>query len=224
MAGVRKVYIVGQAFASLFQSMFRNKGGWQIVNTPEAAEFLQFTGGADISPSLYKDAEHPTTHASPKRDEYEVDMYQAWVGKKKMLGVCRGHQLFAALNGCKLYQDVDGHASGNHLVIDVETEEKHIVSSVHHQMVRNTTAGVDGRIVALANVSHRKRFMLNGQEMTHGVGFGDIEAMYWASTQSLGVQFHPEFGPTSCTNYYFQLIDRYFPQQETVNDDSSQTA
>lgn len=191
--------------------MFNRREGWRVVATPEEAEFLQFTGGADINPALYDDAPHPTTSYSTPRDDFEVATYKQWVGKKKMLGVCRGHQLFAALNGCKLYQDVDGHGGRNHAVVDVDTEEVHLVSSVHHQMVRNSSVGKDCKIVALSNISRDKKFVLNGQEMSHGHGYGDIEALYWDNTKSLGVQFHPEFGPQSCTDYYFKLIDRHFP-------------
>lgn len=209
---MRKVYIVGAAFASLFRAMFEKQGGWQVVSTPEEADFLQFTGGADINPQLYGDEQHHTTTFSPQRDAFEVGVYKEWKGRKKMLGVCRGHQLFAALNGAKLYQDVDNHAHGNHPVVDVLTEKQHIVSSVHHQMVRNSTADTNSRILALTKKANLKKFVLNGQEVAHGNGYGDIEAMIWDDTQSLGVQFHPEFGPKSCTDYYFELIDREFPE------------
>jgi len=144
----------------------------------------------------------------------EVDMYNAWVGKKKMLGVCRGLQLFAALNDGKLYQDVDGHGNGNHTVTDMVTGLRHIVSSVHHQMVRNTHVKKGAVIIAIASESRDKKYMLNGLEQSHGRGFGDIEAMYYPDTLSLGVQFHPEFGPVTCANYYFELIDRHFPEEK----------
>lgn len=201
----KKVYIVGNAFRGSFVTMF-SKRGWDIVDTPEEAEYLQFTGGADINPQIYSHAKHPTTSFSVGRDEQEVQVYNTWRGKKKMLGVCRGAQLFCGLNGGTLYQDVNNHAGSNHVVTDLMTGESVIVSSVHHQMMRPST---NAEIIAVSTEATEKDFMSGGTIVVHGRKDGrDPEVVYWKETQSLGFQGHPEFGPQTCENYYFELIER----------------
>lgn len=211
---MNKVYIVGTAFGHAFRSMFRAKG-WQIVDTPEDADFLQFTGGADISPNWYNQTAHPRTYVSLQRDKDEVSMYQEWETKKKMLGVCRGAQLLCAMAGGTLYQDVNNHGR-EHKVIDIATEREILVSSIHHQMMRPPA---NANVLAICNVATRKEFLSrSGDIITHEnikmgetySGNADVEAAHFPNINALAFQPHPEFGPKSCTDYYFELIERMF--------------
>lgn len=81
----RKIYVVGNAtnYANWMQA--------ELVEDMKNADLVLFTGGEDVSPSLYNSPKHHTTSCSPMRDEYEVKEYK----KAKDLGlpcigICRG--------------------------------------------------------------------------------------------------------------------------------------
>lgn len=205
---MKSVYIVGKAFAGSFNKMF-SAAGWAVVDSPDKADFLQFTGGADISPNLYRQPKHPTTHYNTERDKHECAMVQEWKGKKNLLGVCRGAQLFCALSGDSLYQDVDGH-NRSHDIVDFESGEIIRVSSIHHQMMNPDQSKC--QVLAVAHTSSvRESMSRSGDLIRDGVaGNSDIEAVFYPEGKMLCYQPHPEFGPDSCTSYYFKLIERCF--------------
>lgn len=205
-----KVYIVGSSFVLSFKRMF-SAAGWEVVNTPEEADYLQFTGGADINPALYGEFEHPQTYFNTQRDEQEVAVYDAWKGRKKLLGVCRGGQLLCAMAGGTLYQHVNNHGR-EHKVTDVATERSILVSSVHHQMMRPPR---NAEVLAICSVATKKEWVnraggVSVHECINKTDFPDVEAAYFPVIDALGFQPHPEFGPASCTAYYFELIGRVF--------------
>lgn len=82
-----KVFVVGPD-TSITRMFIAND--WKIVSDIEDAEYIQFTGGADVSPMLYGEPKHPRTYNDPGRDNREADVYYRYFGKKKMLGICRG--------------------------------------------------------------------------------------------------------------------------------------
>ena len=77
----------------------------QIADTVDG---VLFTGGHDVSPALYGEEALPVCGACcPARDEMERQLFSLlWAQDKPMLGICRGLQLFNALLGGTLYQDL----------------------------------------------------------------------------------------------------------------------
>lgn len=72
-----------------------------------------FTGGPDISPSIYGAEPHERTVTRPARDEAELPLLRATIeADLPMLAICRGMQLMVAAYGGRLHQhlpDVLGH-------------------------------------------------------------------------------------------------------------------
>jgi len=75
----------------------------------ETVDGLLFSGGADIDPSIYGDADvHDTTYGvDPRRDTYEIALIQkAAAQDKPILGICRGLQVINVALGGTLIQDI----------------------------------------------------------------------------------------------------------------------
>lgn len=149
----------------------------------EPPNLLLFTGGQDISPSLYG-RNYPFIHFSKLRDTWEVTWYK-WAVKHKvpMFGICRGMQLFTALTGGELIPDVEGHF-GHHLVYSNSLCCHFEVNSIHHQMC---VPNQKGNVLAF----------------TRNIAFEDDtnepEAIVFPEIKALGVQWHPEMMPIDST-------------------------
>lgn len=198
------VYIIdGNAqYRQMFEKM-----GWEITHDLNAADLVQFTGGADVSPFIYGEKNHPTTGNDPRRDLVEAGYYALCVRMgKKMAGICRGGQFLNVMNGGRMYQDVDGHAIvGTHQCTDLVTGAKIQVTSTHHQMM---VPDFHGEVLAFSRESTRKETCEG--EYAHGTKDDDVEVVFYEDTNSLCFQPHPEFhGADSTREYYFSLIDRY---------------
>lgn len=188
------------------ERMFRARGFSATVDVSipdDRIGAVAFMGGTDISPSLYGEKKLPVTQdPDNRRDAAEVAMYKRFIGVPK-LGICRGAQLLNVLNGGSLYQHVDGHVSGQHYVEDVDGSRV-LVSSIHHQMLRPHK---DGKLIAWAFLSSARN---SGEETDTSKAHKDPEVVFYEKTGSLCFQGHPEFGPDSCTNYFFNLIERLY--------------
>lgn len=186
--------------------MFKSRG-WEITETHKDADLIQFTGGEDVTPSMYGERSHPTTHSSLERDKAEYFLYADVLGAKPMAGICRGGQFLNVVNGGELYQDVDGHAiGGTHpmYTTDGRTIE---VTSTHHQMMRPMKGAT---VIATAHEATRKEYM-RGKFVVidNGMEKPDVEVVMYKQNRCLCFQPHPEFerAPKECTDYYFELIE-----------------
>jgi gamma-glutamyl-gamma-aminobutyrate hydrolase PuuD len=202
-----KVFIVCADYA--IGDMFRERG-YEIVTELSDADIVQFTGGADVSPGLYGEDEHPRTYFTPMRDANEKMIYDNCLAMgTPMLGICRGGQFLNVMNGGKLYQDVRGHAmQGLHECFDLLTGRRHMVSSTHHQMMR---MGATGKLLAIAtHIGKDKQHMADGQCVTVHDDVVDTEAVFYENSISLCFQPHPEYGyaADSCRDLYFSYIEK----------------
>lgn len=176
--------------------------GWNVVLDHKKADFICFTGGADISPKFYGAEKHPYTHTNPHRDSYEEMMYRETIGKP-MLGICRGGQLLNAFSGGSMFQHVDNH-SRTHKAVDLESGDIRTFSSVHHQMM---IPGEKGRVLAVAPGVSTFREVPGEKSTGH---HDDVEAIFYEDTQAFCFQPHPEWGPPDCTEYFFQKINQLY--------------
>tara|TARA_Y100001973_G_scaffold106774_1_gene187455 strand:+ start:3060 stop:3680 length:621 start_codon:yes stop_codon:yes gene_type:complete len=203
-----KVYVLGMAPA--YVAMFERQEGFKVVNSLNQADAVQFTGGEDVTPSLYNELRHPRTYNNEARDKIESDVFETCLGKKHMLGICRGSQFLNVMNGGRTYQDVNNHAiSGTHACFS-ELLGTHVeVTSTHHQIMRPHKRGeVDGWAWKLAT---RKEHMDYEGNITTALNDPkDIEAVFYEDTRCLCFQPHPEFaGAHSTRDYYFSLINHF---------------
>lgn len=150
------------------------------IEVVKKADLVVFTGGEDINPKLYGESNRYSGF-NDDRDTAEIEVFQ-WCLElnKKMLGICRGHQLLNALTGGHLVQDLyhDLHQThgGNHAIEDMVSGSQWIVpnsfitvNSMHHQGVIEPGRG------------------LTPTSWFRGV-FESCE-----SDNIITVQFHPEF-------------------------------
>jgi gamma-glutamyl-gamma-aminobutyrate hydrolase PuuD len=100
--------------------------------------FVLFTGGEDVSPSLYTSYTNKNIQCNRHRDENELRIFGE-VAERYIphAGICRGSQFLCAMNGGLLIQDTDYHALSLTHPIQVKVANtlcKIQVTSTHHQM------------------------------------------------------------------------------------------
>jgi carbamoylphosphate synthase small subunit len=200
----KNVYIVTPQYG--YDKLFL-ENGWGVVSSMDNADLVLFTGGEDVSPSMYGERKHPKTHANIDRDEYEYEEFCRAVEKDiPCVGICRGGQFLNVVNGGAMYQHVEEHCMA-HRLTDVATGKEYKVSSTHHQMMR--PASVGAVVVAEAYENGGKEWMI-GNDICKTFAGPDVEVVWYASTLSLCFQPHPEFsGYNECSEYFFELIKRY---------------
>lgn len=124
-----KIYVVGGAdnYVNFIENV-------QLTNKLEDAQLVVFTGGEDVTPSLYGCKKHRTTYSNLKRDQDEQVIFNKIDPKKQVcLGICRGSQFLCVMNGGKLVQNVTSHAIGfTHGITD--GNKIYQITSTHHQM------------------------------------------------------------------------------------------
>lgn len=132
---MKKIFVpntmLQQATKALLSSRF------EIVDKPEDADAICFTGGEDINPEIYGDKCMNCTYFNTNRDKYEIGLYNLY-SDKKFIGICRGAQLLAALKGMSLVQDITSNHPSIHAVDYMREDgktERVIVNSYHHQAI-----------------------------------------------------------------------------------------
>jgi putative glutamine amidotransferase len=132
---------------------------------------LMLTGGGDVDPVLYGEAQHGTFQAAESgRDAFEIALAQAAIARGiPFLAICRGMQVLNVAMGGTLFQDIPSQITGAlehsvpqprvHIAHEIwvskgsrlstlladhmEDGETCHVNSRHHQSVRNAAEGFD---------------------------------------------------------------------------------
>lgn len=185
----RTVYVVGGAneYVNWMQSA--------IVDKMEDAKFVVFTGGADVSPSLYKKKKHFTTYPSPKRDEEEVEEFnKARQLNKPLVGICRGAQFLCVQAGGILVQD-QANLRLYH-PMQVKDGKSIMVSSSHHQ-AQYPWVLPENKYRILGWTKGQSKYHLgetDKDEMIIGKVDGEIEVelCHFPEIDALAIQSHPE--------------------------------
>lgn len=190
--GARAHVLPGAFYGSIVSLMAQS--GCTKANTIEEADIVVFAGGADIDPQLYGQKALPCTYFNADRDTHEIWAYhKALNAGIPMFGICRGAQFLHAMNGGKLWQDVQHHAGNDHSIIDIVNDTKVVATSIHHQMLRDKS---DLIIVATAATQVSKKFV--AADVSINIERGgyelEIEAGYYDKTKCFFVQGHPEVG------------------------------
>lgn len=79
------VFVVGGAlgYANFLEDVV-------FVDKVEDAELVIFTGGEDVTPSLYGCRKHPSTYSNAVRDLEEKEIFNMIKPNQIALGICRG--------------------------------------------------------------------------------------------------------------------------------------
>ena len=216
LCSVRNYYNVMGTFSDLFNdtkqiSLNSFENGFKFKD----GDVLLLGGGADISPSLYK--QEPNRYcgasASPSdRDAEERMIVQNAVRSGiPIVGICRGAQLLCAMSGGSLYQHVVNHSGANHTMITVDGD-KLDVTSAHHQMMN--PMGSKHELIAWAEDVMSPVHLIEGDSNVSV----DIEpeVVYFKETKGLAIQYHPEFMARSedAVEYARNLVQKYLINQE----------
>lgn len=201
---MKKVYIEhpSQDYRDLFQVI-----GFAVVDSPDNADLICFTGGADVSSAYYGDKQHPATFSDHYRDAKEERIFLSMLDKKKaMVGICRGAQFLNVMSGGRMYQDVTDHTR-SHYLTDVETGEVVYVSSTHHQMM---LPSLGGKVLAYGNHTAQAEWY-DGAIIKRSEAVQSVEVVHYAGTHCLCFQPHPEFDDTvfdGMRNYFAGLLEK----------------
>jgi gamma-glutamyl-gamma-aminobutyrate hydrolase PuuD len=205
-----KVYVVG-SYMSQYTAMFRRQG-WDAASNIKAADLVQFTGGEDVSPSLYGHSQHKNTYANADRDRKEQIIFELCLkDEKPMAGICRGGQFLNVMCGGKMVQHCDGHGvSGGHEARDERTGEVFNVSSTHHQMMVPHNQHAEVIITARRSTWCEKHI---NERLVHynTTKTRDIEALWYPKFNSFCFQPHPELpGWNALADRYFCYLQEFF--------------
>lgn len=172
-----------------------------MVANIKRADCILFTGGSDISPSMYGDYDIQGTYSYAERDRLEEVVYRIAIDEKKSsLGICRGAQLACVIAGGRLIQDVTGHNRGQHKMTTDDGQEL-ITSSVHHQMM--LPLNTEHRLIAWSNkistryhcgsdihVKPEHKSIIN---LASAYEDGkEPEVIFFPEIRAFGIQGHPE--------------------------------
>jgi putative glutamine amidotransferase len=161
---------------------------WQVLKD---AKLVIFTGGADINPAIYG---QPNLYSQfmPERDTAEIEVLRrCLMNGKKMLGVCRGHQLINAYLGGLLVQDI-------------ATQLNTVHEPDHSLEVMDETGIIPNVYCSYVNSIHHQGVVKPGEGLT--------PTTYWKGVfesteneQILTTQFHPEWmdNPDNALNLSF---------------------
>jgi putative glutamine amidotransferase len=180
-----------------------------ITQCADTFDGFLFTGGHDVSPSVYKEKELPMCgDICSDRDKMEAILFEEAVSErgKPAFGICRGIQLFNAVLGGTLYQDLPSQQGVNHAqkppydaplhkvsilsdtpLFELIDESQISVNSYHHQAVKFLAPKLTAMAVS---------------------GDGIVEAVYMPERAFVwAVQWHPELWPENAVSK--KLFDRF---------------
>lgn len=175
---------------------------------------LLFTGGHDISPELYNESRsllcgNPCT----ERDIMEKKLFElALKYDKPSLGICRGIQLFNALLGGTLYQDIPTQLKSG----IVHKQKPPYDVPIHEiEIIKDTPLfDIIGKDRIMVNSYHHQGIRQLASSLTVAAKARDglIEGVYMKDKRFiLAVQWHPEFiykKDEDCLNIVRSLIEK----------------
>lgn len=192
-----------------YEQLFKSFG-FTVVSRPDDAALVCFTGGEDVSPSLYGDDEHRNTWANFDRDRREQRLFGTLLDKRvPMVGICRGAQFLNVMSGGRMYQHVQEHGR-SHPIVDLATGETIYVTSTHHQMLLPQGKH---ELVAVSQLRGTREWF-EGQVFKRDISEQDNEVVYYENTNCLCFQPHPEMYQhhhdyDGMRKYFRSLLQRY---------------
>lgn len=212
MKSKRKIFVIGGS---------NNYANWMqgtIVQNPDEADLIVFSGGEDVNPAMYGEKCGKYTSFS-KRDELEKWFFDKYVRKVPMWGTCRGLQIGTVFAGGKLIQDVNFHTGANHDVYvgyipkSEEFGTLYEITTCHHQMCYPFNLPKEDYVVIGKSSPALSNTYTNGdnKEIVLPENFCEPEILFYPKIRFLGVQGHPEFSscPQDTIKYLQDLLDEF---------------
>lgn len=201
----RSVYIVGSSYKSQTATCFNaHPDQFTLTEDFDSADVYVFTGGEDIYPGIYGEKQLPVTHTNTKRDTEEITAYHAIAAGKAKVGICRGAQLLNALNGGKMWQDVNNHQGGRHVihtkVKGLFKDDRFTSNSIHHQMMIPAFKG------ETLGVAYESDYRFKAGKEIRGTFFVDTEVVWYPEDRAFCFQAHPEFGHKETHDAFFTYL------------------
>lgn len=192
-----KAFVLPGAFYGACVALMA-EAGFGKANTVEDADVVVFIGGEDINPKLYDAKAHRSSFWTDDRDFQEEFFYRkAQRLNKVCFGICRGAQFLHAMNGGKLWQNVNNHGGPDHVIYDIDDDVYVTATSLHHQMLQFNK---DMEVIACTKEQVATKFeeadlVVHVDKETDDAAVElEIEAGCYALTQCFFVQGHPEIG------------------------------
>lgn len=160
-----------------------------------------FTGGEDVSPEIYGEENQGSRGCNLSRDQEEVEVYNHYVGKVPLVGICRGGQLLNVLNGGKMIQDLGETVSGMVYVRRWHNDYQATGYSLmvdHHQGMKRGYTFAKGQF-RLGDLRYQKIVQHLSPEYV----------LYYPKTRSFCFQPHPEWGHEGTEGLFFELLEDY---------------
>jgi len=152
------------------------------------------SGGVDVDPTYYNEANTHSLGVSPERDRFEIALVQAARRENKaILGICRGIQILNISFGGSLYQDIPTMIVGvlQHNNWEAGKDAYHAVSFSRPSPLSK----LFGQDEIQVNSSHHQslREIGKGLEVLAASSDGVVESVTCPSDRfTFGVQWHPE--------------------------------
>ena len=217
-----KIYVVG---GDNYYTRFMSVSRYDITDELENADVVLFTGGEDVTPSLYGKQKHHSTYCNIDRDIYEKSIFDSMKPNQVALGICRGSQFLCAMNGGILVQDCRNHAIGGgsgHKIVEVLSDgtlgKTITATSTHHQMQYPYVLPEDYYTVLYKSKEIRSTIHEgDGIDPEVIMKKGEPEIVYYhvpGKPKCLAVQGHPEMMrdtdefPTEVTKLLLNIITR----------------
>lgn len=169
-----------------------------ISSIAEAFDGFLFTGGPDIDPDIYGErAEACCGKPCPERDILEEILFRQVIKlDKPAFGICRGLQLFNALLGGTLYQDIPSQLQSEKQI--VHNQKPPYDKMVHLVYIEKESPlyqilGLDSMMV---NSYHHQGIKRLSDQLVSAAKAEDglTEAVYMPGKRFIwAVQWHPEF-------------------------------
>ena len=208
-----KVFVLPGAFYGSVVTLLA-EAGMERAASVEDCDVVAFIGGADINPSLYDEKNVKAYGINTVRDNLELATYKKAVElKKTCFGICRGAQFLHAVNGGKLWQDVNNHGGRDHYVIDLDEDVRFLATSIHHQMLQenDTMELVAVCEEPVATLFEDADLLVNTEAVgSNAPDILEVEAGAYVATRCFFVQGHPEVGGKEYRTWTMQkLLDYY---------------
>jgi len=192
-----------------------------IERYPDDIAMVVFTGGEDVSPSIYGRQQHPRTYASMNRDIVEMAVFHKALDLGlPMAGIYRGAQFLCVMAGGKLVQDISGHGQNHSLTALNPGGNAEVVgvTSTHHQMQYpfDLVPGSQYEVLAWAQTPLSTHYAFDDSTIILAADATpelrlEPDVVWYPEIKALGAQFHPEWMADTSPGlqYYRRLVSHY---------------
>ena len=182
-------------------------------------EVLMLMGGEDLHPSFYGESAHSFNNnkdsVASREQQWEFNiLLRAIELKIPVIGICRGAQMIAVSQGCKLIQHLEGHTNTNHIIQTIypSWRKEITINSDHHQSIYAPSLPPDAVVLSsLYYTQGSHKYHLSPTKTIEGNGVREVEIVRFPSIKAICFQGHPEWEDDDADfrQYAIRLIQHY---------------